>query len=93
MVTGATFIMLRLLNAVILDTDQWRMGPEPDTIVCVWTMATIHLQDFRDVERDCVTHAVTMPIVLSPEGQTKLRYTTAWVLMGGNIMSIYWVSM
>lgn len=93
MVTGGTFMMLRLLNAVILDIDQWRMNPEPDMIVCVWTMATIHLQDFRDIEGDRTTHAVTIPIILSPKGQTALRHTTACVLITGNIISISWIWM
>jgi 4-hydroxybenzoate polyprenyltransferase len=93
MVTGCTFIVLRLLNALILDIDQWGVGPEPDLIASVWTLATIHLQDFRDMEGDRKTHAVTMPLVLSPEGRTKLRHATACVLITGNCLSMLWIWM
>ncbi|KAJ5411830.1 uncharacterized protein N7487_006189 [Penicillium crustosum] len=72
MVAGSTFIMLRLLNAVVPNHEQWCMNAVPDMIVCVWTMATIHLQDFRDIEGDYTTHAITIPILLSPRGQAQM---------------------
>lgn len=91
MVTGSTFIMLRLLNSIVFDIGQWAMNAKPDMIVCVWTMATIHLQDFRDIEGDYTTHAVTIPIILSPEGQVKLRRLTAHVLVSADLVSIFWI--
>lgn len=93
MVTGSTFIILRLLNSVVLDIEQWAMNAVPDMIVCAWTMATIHLQDFRDIEGDYTTHAVTIPIILSPEGQMKLRKMTAYVLLSADAISILWIWM
>lgn len=93
MVTGSTFIMLRLLNSVVLDIEQWAMDVQPDMIVCVLTMATVHLQDFRDVEGDYTTHAVTIPIMLSPAGQVKLRKMTALVLLSADAISILWIWM
>lgn len=93
MVTVSTFIMLRLLNSVVLDIEQWAMNAVPDMIVCVWTMATIHLQDFRDIEGDYTTHAVTIPIILSPEGQVKLRKWTAHVLLSAEAISVLWIWM
>lgn len=93
MVAGSTFIMLRLLNAVVPNHEQWCMNAVPDMIVCVWTMATIHLQDFRDIEGDYTTHAITIPILLSPRGQVRLRQATAYILLGANAMSMCWIWM
>jgi 4-hydroxybenzoate polyprenyltransferase len=86
-----TFILLRLLNSVVSSVGHWTMGALPDTIICIWTMATIHLQDFRDIEGDYKTHAITIPIILSSEGRMKLRKATAFALLTGVVLSGLWI--
>jgi hypothetical protein len=54
-------------------------------------MATIHLQDFRDIEGDYKTHAITIPIILSSEGRMKLRKATAFALLTGVVLSGLWI--
>jgi 4-hydroxybenzoate polyprenyltransferase len=91
MVTGATFIMLRLLNSILWYIEEWRMSVVPDLIVCVWTITTIHLQDFRDMGGDYITHKATIPLMFSPKGRIKLRQMTAAILFTGNAISLLWV--
>lgn len=93
MTTGATLMMLRLLNSILQGIPNWEMSVLPDILICGWMMATIHLQDFRDIEGDRITHAITLPIFLSDKGKMRLRAMTAFFLMVGNIGSALWIWM
>jgi 4-hydroxybenzoate polyprenyltransferase len=87
MTTGAIFILQRLLNSALQDIPKWELSLYPEIWICLWTMGTIHLQDFRDIEGDRTTHAITLPIILSDQGQKRLRAATASFLIVGSIGS------
>lgn len=91
--SGGVVILLRLLNSLHWDIEEWRTSPQPDIAICVWTMATIHLQDFRDVYGDGATHTVTIPLILSPKGRLTVRYATASIVIAGSAMSALWTWM
>jgi 4-hydroxybenzoate polyprenyltransferase len=93
MTTGAIFILQRLLNSALQDIPKWQLNLYPEIWICLWTMGTIHLQDFRDIEGDRTTHAITLPILLSDKGQKRLRAATASFLIVGSIGSAFWIWM
>jgi 4-hydroxybenzoate polyprenyltransferase len=51
-----------------------------DTVIVLWLMATIHIQDFRDVEGDRKTGRKTLPVILGPSALVLTRRVTAGIL-------------
>jgi len=91
MTTGALLILHRLLNSALQDIPKWKLGPYPEIWISLWSLGTIHLQDFRDIEGDRTTHVSTLPIILSDQGQKRLRAATASFLIAASIGSAYWM--
>lgn len=52
-----------------------------DAAFALWLFATIHVQDFHDVEGDRQSGRRTLPIILSPSQITVLRRATALILV------------
>ena len=76
------FLIYRLENAVICQAiPQWSVSIWPDVALSVYAMLTIHLQEFHDVKGDRIAGRRTLPIILGPVGQLRLRYGTG-ILVG-----------
>jgi 4-hydroxybenzoate polyprenyltransferase len=68
----ALFFLLRILDSlVVLHIPHSGMAASLDGAFCAWLFATIHMQDFHDVEGDRTAGRKTLPIVLSA---LQLRY-------------------
>ena len=74
----ALFFLLRVLNSlVVLHVPHSEMSAHLDGAFCLWLFATIHMQDFHDVEGDRAAGRKTLPIVLSALQLGHLRRFTA----------------
>jgi 4-hydroxybenzoate polyprenyltransferase len=74
----ALFFLLRILNSLVVQhIPSSEMSAHLDSAFCLWLFATIHMQDFHDVEGDRVAGRRTLPIVLSTLQIGHLRRFTA----------------
>jgi 4-hydroxybenzoate polyprenyltransferase len=74
----ALFFLLRILDSlVVLHIPHSEMAAHLDGAFCLWLFATIHMQDFHDVEGDRAAGRKTLPIVLSALQLGYLRRFTA----------------
>lgn len=72
---------LRTSNSVILlHAPQSEASLFLDALTVLWLMATVHTQDFHDVEGDRKTGRKTFPVVLGPSGLLFLRRVTTVIL-------------
>ena len=72
----------RLLNAYLSQrVPEWDTSTSTDFLVPYWVMASIHLQEFHDVDGDKATGRKSLPIILNPRSQVKLRIATAFFLV------------
>ncbi|EHK25880.1 uncharacterized protein TRIVIDRAFT_31831 [Trichoderma virens Gv29-8] len=72
------FILARLLNQVLArQTAIWRMNISVDFIISCWFMATIHIQEFYDLEGDRKSNRKTLPMLVSSNGLKALRAGTS----------------
>ncbi|OGE55623.1 hypothetical protein PENARI_c004G10215 [Penicillium arizonense] len=72
------FILGRLLNQVLAKEAQyWNIGFLIDLSIFAWFMATMHIQEFYDLEGDRKTDRNTLPMLLSPRGLKALRAGTS----------------
>ena len=79
----ALFFSLRILNGVITPhAARLEMPLSFDAMFAAWLFATIHVQDFHDVEGDRASGRRTLPIVLSPVQLVRLRQATAIATVG-----------
>lgn len=91
MAAGPCLMMLRLLNHLVQDIPSWQVCIWPDLFSALWTLLTVHLQDFRDIEGDRSSHAKTLPLILSASAQARLRWGTAFILILSCFLSMFWV--
>ncbi|KAM0689468.1 hypothetical protein Q7P36_010339 [Cladosporium allicinum] len=74
----ALFFLLRILDSlVVLHIPHSEMSAHLDGAFCLWLFATIHMQDFHDVEGDRAAGRKTLPIVFSALQLGHLRRFTA----------------
>ncbi|EGR49593.1 uncharacterized protein TRIREDRAFT_31041, partial [Trichoderma reesei QM6a] len=73
------FILSRLLNQVLLANGPSVQGNNIciDAIVFFWLMATIHIQEFYDLEGDRKSDRKTLPMLLCDKGLKVLRAGTS----------------
>ncbi|KAM0708139.1 hypothetical protein Q7P35_004789 [Cladosporium inversicolor] len=72
---------LRTCNSLILlHAPQSGANLFLDAVIVLWTMATIHIQDFQDVDGDRKTGRTTFPVILGPSALTFVRRTTTAIL-------------
>ncbi|KAL7928212.1 UbiA prenyltransferase family domain-containing protein [Trichoderma chlorosporum] len=68
------FILARLLNQVLSkETPNWKISFFIDFIIFGWLMATVHIQEFYDIEGDRKSGRTTLPMLLSEKGLKLLR--------------------
>jgi 4-hydroxybenzoate polyprenyltransferase len=79
----ALFFSLRVLNGVLTShAASLEMRVSFDSMFALWLFATIHVQDFHDVEGDRASGRRTLPIILSPGQLIRLRQVTAAAMVG-----------
>jgi 4-hydroxybenzoate polyprenyltransferase len=72
------FLLLRILNSLVTQhIPNSQIAASLDSAFCLWLFATIHMQDFHDVEGDRAAGRRTLPIVLSALQIGHLRRFTA----------------
>lgn len=84
--TWGLFFLLRMENAIVSqEMPQWTVRVWADIASALYCMATIHVQEFHDVEGDRKTGRKTLAVILSPTAQEWLRTMTAlfFVICGG----------
>jgi 4-hydroxybenzoate polyprenyltransferase len=85
----ALFLLLRILNSLVVQhIPDSEMAPLLDGAFCLWLFATIHIQDFHDVEGDRAAGRKTLPIVLSVLQLVQLRRFTAVLTVTAGMMFV-----
>ncbi|EHK19376.1 uncharacterized protein TRIVIDRAFT_213560 [Trichoderma virens Gv29-8] len=81
-------ILGRLLNSVLArNVEAWNISFAIDCSIFVWFMATIHIQEFHDLEGDRKSKRKTLPMLLSDRGINALRTgTSLFVLTFGTCL-------
>ncbi|OTA08150.1 hypothetical protein A9Z42_0091090 [Trichoderma parareesei] len=74
---AAAYFMLSRLLAQVLRASSPNRSFAIDTIIFFWLMATIHIQEFHDLEGDRKSNRKTLPMVLSDKGLKTLRSGTS----------------
>ncbi|PWY66008.1 hypothetical protein BO70DRAFT_301959 [Aspergillus heteromorphus CBS 117.55] len=90
---GWTYLTFRLLDATVCSRwPQLHTAPKFDLILALWDLATVHLQEFHDVDGDRKINRRTLPVILSGPGRRLLRQTTAAtiVLLGCAVVRWGW---
>jgi 4-hydroxybenzoate polyprenyltransferase len=90
--TGVGQVMLlRLLNEVVRNIAP-EVGMRLDLEIwdAAFNMATVHVQEFHDVDGDRRTGRKTLPLLLTTKGVIRLRQATATVLITGSCMFLAW---
>jgi 4-hydroxybenzoate polyprenyltransferase len=84
-------ILLRLLNEVVRNnTPDVDMRLDLDIWNAAFIMATVHVQEFHDVDGDRRTGRKTLPLLLATKGVIRLRQATAMALIAGSCMFLAW---
>jgi 4-hydroxybenzoate polyprenyltransferase len=80
--TVSTFFLLRMLDALmVLHAPEAGMNLRLDVLYVLWAFATIHIQDFHDIEGDRETGRMTLPIILKPPTLCLVRRLTGALLI------------
>lgn len=75
-------ILGRLLNQVLAKKAQgWNISILIDLSMFAWFMATVHIQEFHDLEGDRKSDRKTLPMLLSSRGLKALRAGTSFFIV------------
>ncbi|KAI9367514.1 UbiA prenyltransferase family-domain-containing protein [Aspergillus egyptiacus] len=85
-------MLMRVANAVMrTSAPHWDISAWWDLPMLPWSMLTVHLQEFHDMEGDRMSGRKTLPLVLTERGIQWLRVVTAAILIAGAVFSVGWV--
>lgn len=89
---AAGYVILgRLLNEMFTKyTNGWDVSLYTETFIFFWFLATVHIQEFHDIEGDQKSGRKTLPLLLSHRQLKVLRaYTSIFFVIYSLILSIY----
>lgn len=84
-------MLLRLLNEVVRNhLPTVDVGVGLDFVSAAHTIATIHIQEFHDIDGDAKSGRRTLPIILSSKGVVYLRQITATIFLTASPLLFAW---
>lgn len=85
------FIMFRLINAIVCHrAPHLSMDPDLDSLLALYFMMTIHLQEFHDMEGDRKIGRRTLPLSVRPSSIKRVRQLSAAVMVAIGLFPTTW---